>query len=69
MELIVIFVIGVLTGCIITTIMIVSKSIGSIRIENSDPEEYSYLFLELAKEKDMRDIYKKKYVTMKVDLK
>lgn len=67
MELFIIFVIGVLVGVVCTTIMTHVKSVGSLRVDNSDPDDGPYLFLELPK--DIGDIYRKKYVTLKVNLK
>jgi len=67
MELIIIFGIGVLIGCILTMIIFQTRSVGSLQIDTSDPDDSPYLFLELSKNVD--EIYKKKYVMMKVNLK
>lgn len=67
MELIIIFGIGVLIGCILTIIIFRTRSVGSLRIDISDPDDSPYLFLELSK--DIREIYKKKHVMMKVNFK
>lgn len=61
MDLIIIFGIGVLIGCILKIIIFRTRSVGSLRIDTSD------LFLELSK--DIGEIYRKKYVTFKVSLK
>jgi hypothetical protein len=66
MELI-IFGIGVLIGCIFTRIIFQTRLVGSLRIDTSDPDDSPYLFLELSK--DIHEIYKNKYVMMKVNLK
>lgn len=67
METIIMFATGVLIGCIITVIVSRIKAIGSLRVDNSDPDDNPYLFLELSK--DMDAIYSKKYVTLKVNIK
>lgn len=67
MQLIIIFGIGVLIGCILTMIIFQTRSVGSLRVDTSDPDDSPYLFLELSK--DIGEIYKKKYVMMKVNLK
>jgi len=67
MELVIIFGIGILVGIVCTTVATRTKSVGSLRVDTSDPDDGPYLFLELSK--DIGDIYRKKYVTFKVSLK
>lgn len=67
MELIIIFVIGILIGCIFTTIMFRTRSIGSLRIDTSDPDDGPYLFLEMSK--DINEVCKKKYISLKINIK
>jgi len=67
MVLLIIFGIGILIGFVCATIATRTKSVGSLRVDTSDPDDSPYLFLELSK--DIGDIYKKKYVTMKVNIK
>ena len=67
MDLFVIFGIGILVGIVCTTVSTRTKSVGSLRVDTSDPDDGPYLFLELSK--DIGDIYRKKYVTFKVSLK
>lgn len=67
MVLLIIFGIGVLVGIVCTTVATRSKSVGSLRVDRSDPDDGPYLFLELSK--DIEEIYRKKYVTFKVSLK
>ncbi|MBS6180510.1 MAG: hypothetical protein KH921_06955 [Erysipelotrichaceae bacterium] len=66
MEMIFVFCVGVLTGCIISKIISRTKVIGSLRVDTSDPEDGPYLFLELSKSMDV--VAKKKYVILKVNL-
>jgi hypothetical protein len=66
-ELFVIFGIGILVGIVCTTVATRTKSVGSLRIDTSDPDDGPYLFLELSK--DIGEIYRKKYVMFKVSLK
>ncbi|MDD2299645.1 MAG: hypothetical protein PHU69_08370 [Fermentimonas sp.] len=67
MELIIIFGIGMLIGCILTRIIFQTRSVGSLRVDTSDSDDSPYLFLELSK--DIEEIYRKKYVMFKVSLK
>ena len=67
MKLFIIFLIGVLVGDICAIIMTRIKSTGSLRVDTSDPDDGPYLFLELSK--DIGEIYRKKYITLKVNLK
>lgn len=66
MEFILFFV-GVSLGVSIASIIFRSHFIGDLRIDNSDPDDGPYLFLELSK--DIGEIYRKKYVMFKVSLK
>lgn len=67
MELVIIFVIGILVGCIITRSIFRMRSVGSLRIDTSDQDDEPYLFLELSK--DVSVVYQRKYVTLKVNTK
>lgn len=67
MELVIIFFIGILVGCVITLSIFRMRSVGSLRIDTSDPDDGPYLFLEL--EKDIGEIYQKKHVVLKVNTK
>jgi hypothetical protein len=65
-ELFVIFGIGILVGIVCTTVATRTKSVGSLRVDTSDPEDGPYIFLELSKR--IGDISSKKYVVLKVKL-
>ena len=65
--MIIVFLAGVLIGTIIYAIAVKTASVGTLRIDQSDPEDSPYLFLEL--DKNLSTIYSKKYVTMKVERK
>lgn len=65
-KMIIAFLVGVLIGTIIYAIAVKTASVGTLRIDQSDPEDSPYLFLEL--NKNITVISSKKYVTMKVDL-
>lgn len=67
MNLIVIFLIGILAGCVVTLFIFRMRSVGSLRIDTSDPDDGPYLFLELSK--DVGVVYQRKYVTLKVNTK
>lgn len=66
-KLIIAFLVGVLIGTIIYAIAVKTASIGTLRIDQSDPDDSPYLFLEL--DKNIAYISSKKYVIMKVNLK
>lgn len=67
MNVFVIFGIGVVVGCILTTAISRIKSVGILRVDTSDPDDNPYLFLELTKGIDV--IYRRKYVSLKVCIK
>lgn len=59
------FIGGVITGAIITYLIIVNLSSGDLRVDRSDDQPH--LFLEL--KDDISDILKKKFVVLKVVVK
>lgn len=65
MEIILILA-GVLLGVSISSIVYRSYFVGNLRIDNSDPEDGPYMFLEL--EKGLGNISSKKHVILKVKL-
>lgn len=67
MNLIIIFVIGIFVGCVIALPIFRMRSVGSLRIDTSDPDDGPYLFLELSKDVDV--VYQRKYVTLRVNTK
>ena len=64
LKMILIYILGVIIGCIVTNLFLRNKSIGSLVIDNSDPDD-TYLFLELSE--NPNSIRNKKYVTFKVN--
>ena len=66
-KMIIAFLVGVLIGTIIYAIAVKTASVGTLRIDQSDPEDSPYLFLEL--DKNLSTIVSKQYVIMKVNLK
>ena len=64
MNIAIVFVLGVLFGCVIAMVVFRVKSVGSLRVDNSDPSDAPYLFLELSKNVDI--VRKKKYISLKV---
>ncbi len=66
MELVIVFLIGMVIGCIFSSIVRRSKSVGKLRIDTSDPDG-PFMFLELSK--GAGDISTKKQVLLQVDLK
>lgn len=63
MEVIWIFV-GIVIGLAISLAGLLFKSVGSLRIDKSDPSEAPYIFLEL--KKGIGDISRKKFVILQV---
>lgn len=55
---------GLCLGMAIATIIFRAYFVGNLRIDNSDPEDGPYMFLEL--EKGIGDISSKKHVILKV---
>lgn len=66
MELVIVFVVGVIFGGILVRTLHQPKTVGSLRIDNSDPDSEPYLFLELTRA-NVYDIYNQKYVTFDVN--
>lgn len=67
MEIVCVFIAGVIVGFCLSRIFARVFSIGDIRVDTSEPNEGPYLFLELTK--DMRTLMHRKYVVLKVNLK
>jgi hypothetical protein len=57
---------GVAIGVVITRMIDSKRHIGVLRVNNSDPDDGPYLFLELFKE--VPNLAKMKFVILKVDL-
>lgn len=68
MELIIVLVTGILIGVAVSRFIFREKTIGSLRVDNSDPDSGPYLFLELDRD-GAEAIYKKRYVRLRVDMK
>ncbi len=67
MNIVIAFVLGVLVGRVFTIIIARINSVGSLRVDTSDPDDNPYLFLELSK--DTNYVFRKKYITLKVNTK
>ncbi len=66
MQTAIIFAIGVIIGCVFSSIIRRAKSVGKLRIDTSDPDG-PFMFLELSK--GVGDISARKQVLLEVDLK
>ena len=68
MEIILFVIGGFMVGSIVEALIFafLHKSVGDLRIYDSDPDDGPYLFLEL--NKDVETVSKKKYITLKVDI-
>ncbi len=64
MEYAVIFLAGLLSGCIVTLVVTRLRKVGWLRIDRSIQDENPYLFLELSNAIEV--VSKRKYVTLKV---
>ena len=58
---------GILAGIIIAKVIFQEKPIGSLRVDESDPDSGPYLFLELDPG-SVDAIYKKQYVRLRVQI-
>lgn len=67
MNLIMVLLIGTSIGLILSRFIFKEKPVGSLRVDQSDPDSGPYLFLELSHE-GVDAIYKKKYVVLKVNI-
>lgn len=47
MQIIFIFIVGFLAGCIVTAVFYRRKCVGTLRIDTSDPDDGAYFFLEV----------------------
>lgn len=68
MSWIMVLLIGIVVGLILSRFIFKEKPVGSLRVDQSDPDSGPYLFLELSHE-GVDAIYKKRYVTLKVSIK
>lgn len=65
---IILLIVGILIGLLISKIIFRDKPIGSLRVDNSDPDSEPYLFLELYNG-GLQKIQKKQYVCLNVKIK
>ncbi len=68
MQSIICLALGILLGVFLSKVVIRNRPFGTLRVDQSDPDSGSYLFLELYAGKAYK-LQKKKYVLFKVDLK
>lgn len=68
MQAIIFLMVGILIGYILSRFIPKEKPIGTLRVDQSDPDSRAYLFLELTQQ-GADSIKKKKYVLFKVDFK
>lgn len=68
MVIAILILIGILVGMFMSRFIFKEKSVGSLRVDQSDPDSGPYLFLELNRD-GAEAIYKKRYVRLRVDLK
>ena len=61
MSLVIGLLIGIMVGVLLSRFIFREKPVGSLRVDESDPDSGPYLFLEL--------IYKQRYVRLRVELK
>lgn len=68
MQSIVFLIVGIVLGYVLSRLIPKEKPVGTLRVDQSDPDSGPYLFLELTHH-GAGAIQKKKYVLFKVDLK
>ena len=61
-------VIGIMVGVLLSRFIFREKPVGSLRVDESDPDSGPYLFLELDRS-GADAIYKQRYVRLRVELK
>lgn len=64
MEIVIGIIIGIIIGAVATCMIFGTFSVGSLRIDQSIPEDEPYMFLELTR--NVHTILKKKFVVLKV---
>lgn len=69
MEYVIGFVIGVLIYHIMKALFLKVKTIGTLRVDRSDPTDNPYLFLELDAGTNVNTIIRSKYATFRVKVK
>ena len=67
MSLIIVLLIGVVIGMLVSRFIFREKPVGSLRVDESDPDSGPYLFLELDPN-NADAIYKQRYVRLQVEL-
>lgn len=65
MQTAIIFAIGIIIGCVLSSITRRVKSVGKLRIDISDPDG-PYMFLELSK--DINVVAKKEYIVLNIEI-
>ena len=68
MELMICMIVGIIVGIVFGRQVFRKDVVGSLQVDQSDPDSGPYLFLELS-HKGANAIYKKKYVVLKVNIK
>ena len=58
------FLLGFMAGIVSFLVYLIVKSVGTLRVDQSDPTEQPYLFLEL--DKPVESVINKKYVLFRV---
>lgn len=58
---------GMLIGVAVTTLLLVKDTIGTLRVNDSDPDSQPYLFLEIDNGKAYK-LQKDKLITLRVEL-
>ncbi len=60
--------IGIVIGLLLAQFVFGDRPVGSLRVDESDPDSGPYLFLELDRSR-ADAIYKKRYIRLRVELK
>ena len=68
MSLVIGLLIGIMVGVLLSRFIFREKPVGSLRVDESDPDSGPYLFLEVDPGR-MDNIYKKQYVRLRVKIK
>ncbi len=67
MEIAVGIIIGVIIGIFCGRYIVLKKTAGSLRVDQSDPDSGPYLFLELSR-KGAAELHRKKHIVLKINI-
>ena len=67
MEIVIGIIVGAIIGMFCGKYIVLKKTAGSLRVDQSDPDSGPYLFLELS-QRGISELYRKKYIVLKINI-